>query len=73
MKKNLMERKIRKRKKRGPLVRLVRVLDMSGVATSLVPVDVVLRDPGPKTPPFVPPGQSRLGNQDNRGFPTGTN
>ena len=32
-----------------------------------------LPDPGQKGTPFVPDWRSRLGNWDNRGFPTGTN
>src|SRR6185437_9680505 len=32
-----------------------------------------LPDPGQKGTPFVPDWRSRLGNRDNRGFPTGTN
>ena len=32
-----------------------------------------LPDPGQVDPPFVPAWRSRLGNRDNKGFPTGTN
>ena len=55
-------------KKKDLLSRLVTPTGTKGCASH-----VALAAPFVLTPPFVPAWRSRLGNQDNRGFPTGTN
>ena len=73
-----IEKELRKGKqeKKGPFVPVgntngdKRVRQPCGAGSSFCP-GCQSRDK--RTPPFIPAWHSRLGNRDNKGFPTGTN